>query len=78
MYGEETAERQYSKYSEKKTSESEYDKDTETLKWESSKRRKKKSLVEDNNPMYCRRGSDNWEVGLGRHSDARPARPGWK
>ena len=31
--------------------ESDYDKKTETRKWESSKR-KKKSLVEDNNPIY--------------------------
>ena len=55
MYGEETAERQYSKYSEETKftqRESEYDKDTETWKGESSQRRKKKSLIEDNNPMY--------------------------
>ena len=46
MYGEETAERQYPK---KKITqrESDYDKETETRKWESSMKRKKKSLVED-------------------------------
>ena len=61
MYGEEIAERQYSMCSEKNKftqRESEYNKDTETQKGESSKRRKKKSLVEDNNPV-CRRGWDN-------------------
>ena len=53
MYGEETAERQYSEEKKITQRESDYDKDTETRwKWESSKRRKKKSLVEDNNPMY--------------------------
>ena len=59
MYGEETAERQYSKCSKKKKitqRESEYNEDTEKQKGESSKRRKKKSLVEDNNPMFVKGG----------------------
>ena len=59
MYGEETAERQYSKCSKKKKitqRESEYNEDTENHKGESSKRRKKKSLVEDNNPMFVKGG----------------------
>ena len=57
MYGEETAERQYSKCSNKITQrESEYNEDTENQKGESSKRRKKKSLVEDNNPMFVKGG----------------------
>ena len=56
MYGEETAERQYSEYSEQNFTqrESEYNKDTETRKWEPSKSRKKKSLVKENNPMYLK------------------------
>ena len=48
MYGEETAERQYPKKKKKITQrESDYDKETETRNWESSMKRKKKSLVED-------------------------------
>ena len=55
MYGEETAERQYPK---KKITqrESDYDKETETWKWESSMKRKKKSLVEDSGPTDLDRG----------------------
>ena len=49
MYGEETAERQHPR--KKMTQrESNYDKETETRKWESSMKRKKKSLVEDSGP----------------------------
>ena len=54
MYGEETAERQYSEYSENifTQRESEYDIDTDTRKWEPSMSRKNKSLVKKNSPMY--------------------------
>ena len=48
MYGEETAERQYPK--KKPQRESDYVKETETRKWESSMKRKKKYLVEDSGP----------------------------
>ena len=54
MYGEETAERQYP---EKNTQrESDYDKETETRKWESSMKRKNKFLMEDSGPTDLGRG----------------------
>ena len=63
MYGEETAERQYPK---KKITqrESDYNKETETRKWESSMKRKKKSLVEDCGPTDLGRGRTMGKVDL--------------
>ena len=80
MYGEQTAKRQYSEYSEFcfTQRESEYDIETDTRKWEPSMSRKKKSLVKENNPMYLEGVRTMGEVGLGRPSDTLTTLPGWQ
>ena len=73
MYGEETAEKQYPKKTKITQRESDYDKETETRKWESAMKRKKKSLVKDIAPTDLGRGRTigKLDVAVSRPNESR-------